>query len=81
MQIIKVLKKNISENNLFDRFIEYSNNYKEKIDANKESKIKKSLSFLKNKAKSLEDIYKNSKYIIKSFTSGEVSVYMLYSIF
>ena len=56
--------KNISEDNLFDRFIEFSNNYKEKIQANKESKIKKSLSFLKNKAKSLEDIYNNSKYII-----------------
>ena len=56
--------KNISENDLFDRFIEYSNKYKKKIEANKESKIKKSLSFLKNKAKSLEDIYNNSKYII-----------------
>ena len=56
--------KNISEDNLFDRFIEYCNNYKEKIEANKEDKIKKSLSFLKNKAKSLEDIYNNSKYII-----------------
>ena len=56
--------KNISEDKLFDRFIEYSKNYKEKIEANKESKIKKSLSFLKNKAKSLEDIYNNSKYII-----------------
>ena len=56
--------KNISQDNLFDRFTEYCNNYKEKIEANKESKIKKSLSFLKNKAKSLEDIYNNSKYII-----------------
>jgi len=56
--------KNISEDNLFDRFIEYCDNYKEKIEANKEDKIKKSLSFLKNKAKSLEDIYNNSKYII-----------------
>ena len=56
--------KNISEKNLFDRFIEYSNSFKEKIEANKERKIKKSLSFLKNKAKSLEDIYNNSKYII-----------------
>ena len=33
--------KNISEKNLFDRFIEYSNSFKEKIEANKERKIKK----------------------------------------
>ena len=30
-----------------------------------EDKIKSSLPFLKNKAKTLEDIYKNSKYIIQ----------------
>jgi len=56
--------KNINENDLFDRFNEYCNKYKKKIETNKEDKIKKSLSFLKNKAKSLEDIYNNSKYII-----------------
>ena len=56
--------KNISENDLFERFNNYCKNYKEKIEANKEDKIKKSLSFLKNKSKSLEDIYNNSKYII-----------------
>ena len=69
--------KNISETDLFDRFIEYSNNYKEKIEANKENKIKKSLSFLKNKAKSLEDIYNNSKYIIfdkVSFDENDVKL-------
>ena len=37
---------------------------KKKIETNKEDKIKKSLLFLKNKAKTLEDIYNNSKYII-----------------
>ena len=36
----------------------------EKINSNKEEKIKRSLIFLKNKAKTLEDIYNNSKYII-----------------
>jgi len=56
--------KNITENDLFIRFNEYCKNYKEKIETNKEDKIKKSLSFLKNKAKCLEDIYNNSKYII-----------------
>ena len=38
--------------------------YKEKINSNKEEKIKPSLKFLKNKAKTLEDVYNNSKYII-----------------
>ena len=37
---------------------------KVKIDPSKEVKIKPSLSFLKNKAKTLEDIYNNAKYII-----------------
>ena len=34
-----------------------------------QKKIKKSLSFLKNKAKTLEDIYNNSKYIINDLVS------------
>ncbi len=56
--------KNINESELYKRLYEYCNEYKEKIESNKEEKIKNSLSFLKNKAKSLEDIYNNSKYII-----------------
>ena len=38
--------------------------YKEKIKSEKEAKIKPSLTFLKNKAKTLEDIFNNAKYII-----------------
>jgi len=56
--------KNMSENDLYKRLSEYCNQYKKKIEANKEDKIKNSLLFLKNKAKTLEDIYNNSKYII-----------------
>ena len=56
--------KNIDENDLFKHLNEYSALYKGKIDPNKEEKIKKSLIFLKNKAKTLEDIHNNSKYII-----------------
>ena len=56
--------KNMNENNLFDHLIKYFESYKDKID-NKGKKIKKSLSFLKNKAKTLEDIYNNAQYIIK----------------
>ena len=56
--------KNMNENDLFDHLIKYFESYKNKID-NKGKKIKKSLSFLKNKAKTLEDIYNNAQYIIK----------------
>tara|TARA_Y100000294_G_scaffold86521_1_gene80939 strand:+ start:659 stop:2053 length:1395 start_codon:yes stop_codon:yes gene_type:complete len=56
--------KNIDENDLFKHLNEYSELCKEKTDPNKEEKIKKSLIFLKNKAKTLEDIYNNSQYII-----------------
>ena len=56
--------KNIDEKNLYAQLANYCEKYKEKISLNKEEKIKTSLTFLKNKAKTLEDIYKNSKYII-----------------
>ena len=55
--------KNLDEKELFKKFIEYCDLFKEKINLNKEEKIKNSLSFLKNKAKTLEDIYNNSEYI------------------
>ena len=56
--------KSISESKLYDHIVQYCELYKEKIPVEKEDKIKTSLSFLKNKAKTLEDIYNNSKYII-----------------
>ena len=56
--------KNMNENDLYDHLKKFCENYKDKIDSKKE-KIKKSLSFLKNKAKTLEDIYNNAQYIIK----------------
>ena len=56
--------KNMNENDLFEHLIKYCESYKDKID-NKGEKIKKSLIFLKNKAKTLEDIYNNAQYIIK----------------
>jgi len=56
--------KNIDEADLYKRLSEYCIIYKEKISSIKEEKIKKSLTFLKNKAKTLEDIYKNAQYII-----------------
>ena len=56
--------KNISEDKLYDHFVQYCKIYKEKTLGEKEEKIKSSLTFLKNKAKTLEDIYNNSKYVI-----------------
>ena len=57
--------KSIDENDLFKQLIKYCEIYQEKIPNEKGDKIKSSLPFLKNKAKTLEDIYKNSKYIIQ----------------
>ena len=56
--------KTIDENDLYSSLVNYCEIYKEKINPEKESKIKSSLSFLKNKAKTLEDIFNNAKYII-----------------
>ena len=56
--------KTIDENELYNHLVIYCELYKEKIKSDKEKKIKPSLLFLKNKAKTLEDIYNNAKYII-----------------
>ena len=56
--------KNIDEDDLFDQLTKYCKLYKSEIKADKSEKIKKSLTFLKNKAKTLEDIYNNSQYIL-----------------
>ena len=56
--------KSIEENDLYNQLLQYCELFKEKIKTDKESKLKSSLSFLKNKAKTLEDIYNNAKYII-----------------
>ena len=57
--------KNINESDLFNQLIEYCKLYKSEIQSDKKDKIKKSLTFLKNKAKTLEDIFNNGQYIIK----------------
>ena len=56
--------KNINENDLFNQFYKYCELFKGGIKSDKKDKIKKSLSFLKNKAKTLEDIFNNSRYLI-----------------
>ena len=57
--------KNIDENELFKHLKEYCFLYKKKINTLKEERVKKSLKFIKNKAKTLEDIYLNSQYILQ----------------
>ena len=56
--------KNIDENDLFIFLKNYCETFKETIPDLAQQKIKNSLYFLKNKAKTLEDIYKNSKFLI-----------------
>ena len=61
--------KTIDENDLYQNLFEYCKIYKEEIKSDKETKVKSSLSFLKNKAKTLEDIYNNSGFIINDEVS------------
>ena len=56
--------KSMNEKDLFRKLIEFSNEFKTKIDKSKENVVLKAINFLKNKAKTLEDIYNNSKYIL-----------------
>ena len=61
--------KNMDESDLFDQFIKYCKLFKSEIKTDKKDKIKKSLTFLKNKAKTLEDIFNNGQYIIVDVVS------------
>ena len=55
--------KSTRDNILIEKLINYSKLYKKEIPKQFYDTIKINLSFLKNKSKSLEDIYNNSKYI------------------
>jgi len=57
--------KHMDEKELFKLLKFYSQKFKKKIDLSKEESVLKSLNFLKNKAKTLEDIYQNSQYILQ----------------
>ena len=56
--------KNINEDKLFSSLKNYCEIYLKKIDNKFDDTLKKSLYFLKNKAKTLGDIYNNAQYII-----------------
>ncbi len=55
--------KNLDEKELYKLLIIYSDKFQEKIDSKFEKKLIDSIRFLKNKAKKIEDIYKNAAYI------------------
>jgi len=56
--------KNQNENDLYINLKIYAEKYKKKIDNRYEENLIKSIRFLKNKAKKIEDIYTNAQYII-----------------
>jgi glutamyl-tRNA synthetase len=56
--------KTIDEKDLFTHFKRYAENYKKAFDVSKENSLIKSMNFLKNKAKTLEDIFNNAQYLI-----------------
>jgi glutamyl-tRNA synthetase len=56
--------KNVDEKELFEFLKDYCQKFKKKIDSSKEKTLLKSINFLKNKAKTLGDIYQNAQYIL-----------------
>ena len=57
--------KNLNEKELCNYFINFLNEYEEKIDKKYLKIIFENLNILKNKAKTLEDIFNNSRFIFK----------------
>jgi len=57
--------KTLDEKNLFKYFNDYISKYKKPLDKIKVPILLKSMSFLKNKAKTLEDVFNNAQFIIK----------------
>ena len=70
--------KNLDEKKLYEKLKIYAKEYKKRIDDKFEKNLINSIHFLKNKAKSLEDIYNNSKYIITdNFVIDEESLNLI----
>ena len=57
--------KNIDEKQLFELLKDFAQNFRERINPSKAKAVLQSINFLKNKAKTLDDIYCNAEYIIK----------------
>jgi len=62
--------KAIDEKDLYQFLKEYASKYKKPFDASKDAILIKCMGFLKNKAKTLEDIFNNAQYI----TNDEVKI-------
>jgi len=62
--------KTIDEKNLFQLLNGYASEYKKPFDSSKDATLIKCMGFLKNKAKTLEDIFNNAQYI----TNDEVKI-------
>ena len=56
--------KNMDEKELFKLLKIYLEKFQKSLDKSKEDSVIKSIGFLKNKAKTLDDIYKNAQYIL-----------------
>ncbi len=56
--------KNVDEKELFEFLKDFCKKFNKKIDSSKEKTLIKSMNFLKNKAKTLADIYQNAQYIL-----------------
>jgi glutamyl-tRNA synthetase len=59
--------KHIDEKELFKLLKVYCKDFKKSIDDAKGDTLIKSMKFLKNKAKTLEDIYQNAQYILSDY--------------
>jgi len=57
--------KHMDEKKLFQFLKIYCQKFNKKVEPSKENNLIKSINFLKNKAKTLEDIYQNAQYILK----------------
>ena len=56
--------KHIDEKELFNFLKIYAQKFKKTYYSSKENSVIKSMNFLKNKAKTLDDIYQNAQYIL-----------------
>ena len=56
--------KHIKEKELFEFLKDFCKKFNKKIHVSKEKTLLKSMNFLKNKAKTLDDIYQNAQYIL-----------------
>jgi len=77
LSINETYLKTLDEGDLFRFFKEYVSKYKKTLDSSKEKILLKSMGFLKNKAKTLEDVFNNAQYLINDHMNINVEDKML----